>query len=819
MIVALLSQQSILASPDATPVDFTNALWLLVSSGLVFLMQPGFMCLESGLTRSKNSINVAVKNLADVGVSVGLYWAIGFGLMFGQTQSGWVGRTLFFWDAGSHPPSTVAFFVFQLMFCSTATTIVSGAVAERLRFAAYLVTAVLVSGLIYPLLGCWAWNGVNLGENQGWLGDLGFVDFAGSTVVHSTGAWVSLAVLLVIGSRSGRFLPQGEPRTIQGSNLPMAVLGAMLLWIGWIGFNGGSALEFNASVATIVLNTMVAGAAGMISAGLRSWLQSGQIQVEALINGSLAGLVAVTASCHAISSTHAFLVGALGSVAMYSVNRTLLFCKVDDAVEAIGVHGGAGVWGTIAFALFCKPEFLTPNLERWQQILVQLLGIAVCFAWSFGVTWLVLKGIDRIWPLRVSAEDEELGLNISEHGASTELYDLFQLLEQQAKTQDLSLRAPEQPFTEVGAIARRYNQVMEALEAKTQEMLDHIRQVEVLTVAASEVEADSFRPVSLDGVAQRLDSLGQLARVFQAMFLEVKTRERDLRRAKFQLEHVNQDLERRVAERTSALEAANIEILSLNERLKGENIRMETELNFTRKLQQMILPTEEELGEIVGLDIAGFMEPATEVGGDYYDVLQHEGRVRIGIGDVTGHGMESGMVMLMAQTAVRALLVNGETDPAKLLNAVNRTIYGNTQRMKSYKNMTIAILDYEAGRIRLSGQHEELIVIRNSGEVESVDTLDLGFPLGIESDISPFLAEVQVNLSAGDVAVLYTDGITEAMNLANQQYGLARLQQILVKNHERSAQEIRQAVIEDVKAFIGKQEIFDDLTLLILKQR
>lgn len=167
MIVALLSQQSILASPDATPVDFTNALWLLVSSGLVFLMQPGFMCLESGLTRSKNSINVAVKNLADVGVSVGLYWAIGFGLMFGQTQSGWVGRTLFFWDAGSHPPSTVAFFVFQLMFCSTATTIVSGAVAERLRFAAYLVTAVLVSGLIYPLLGCWAWNGVNLGENQG----------------------------------------------------------------------------------------------------------------------------------------------------------------------------------------------------------------------------------------------------------------------------------------------------------------------------------------------------------------------------------------------------------------------------------------------------------------------------------------------------------------------------------------------------------------------------------------------------------------------------------------------------------------------------
>lgn len=819
MLVALLSQQAILASPDATPTDFTNALWLLVSAGLVFLMQPGFMCLESGLTRSKNSINVAVKNLADLGISVVLFWAIGFGLMFGDTHRGWIGHSAFLWDAGSQSPTIVAFFVFQLMFCSTATTIVSGAVAERLRFPAYLITATLVSGLIYPLLGCWVWNGVNNGSNLGWLGRLGFVDFAGSTVVHSTGAWVSLAAILVIGSRSGRFLSQGETRKIQGSNLPMAVLGAMLLWIGWIGFNGGSTLKFNAAVATIVLNTMVAGAAGMVTAGILSWFQVGRIEVERLINGSLAGLVAVTASCHAISSSHAFLIGALGAVIMGSLNHWLLTHKVDDAVDAIGVHGGAGAWGTIAFALFAKPEFLTPGLARWQQALVQLLGVGVCFIWAFGLTWLLLKGFDRLRPLRVSVEDEELGLNSSEHGASTELYELFQILEQQAQTQDISLRAPVHPFTEVGAIARRYNQVMDALETKTQELLDYVQQVEVLTLAASAVEADRFRPASLDPLAQRQDELGQLARVFQTMFTEVKMRERDLRRAKFQLEDINKGLEQRVADRTAALAAANLEISNLNQRLQGENLRMETELNFTRKLQQMILPTEEELGEIVGLDIAGFMEPATEVGGDYYDVLQHEGRVRIGIGDVTGHGMESGMVMLMAQTAVRALLVNGETNPAQLINAVNRTIYGNTQRMKSYKNMTIAILDYEAGRIRLSGQHEELIVVRSSGGVESVDTLDLGFPLGIESDISHFLAKVEVSLESGDVAGLYTDGITEAMNLDNQQYGLDRLHQVLLRNYQRSAQEIRHAVIDDVKAFIGTQEVFDDLTLLILKQR
>jgi len=233
----------------------------------------------------------------------------------------------------------------------------------------------------------------------------------------------------------------------------------------------------------------------------------------------------------------------------------------------------------------------------------------------------------------------------------------------------------------------------------------------------------------------------------------------------------------------------------------------------------MMLPKDEELKQIESLDIAGFMEPATEVGGDYYDVLQHEGKVKIGIGDVTGHGLESGMVMIMIQAAVRTLLANNETNPIKFLNSLNSVIYGNNRRMKSPKNMTLALLDYEAGVLSLSGQHEEIIVVRNNGQIEKVDTLDLGFPLGIELDIRPFVSEVEIKLQLGDLAVLYTDGITEAVNMQNQQYGLEPIYETLKQNYQKTANEIRACIIDDLMQHIGEQKIYDDITLLILKQK
>jgi serine phosphatase RsbU (regulator of sigma subunit) len=233
----------------------------------------------------------------------------------------------------------------------------------------------------------------------------------------------------------------------------------------------------------------------------------------------------------------------------------------------------------------------------------------------------------------------------------------------------------------------------------------------------------------------------------------------------------------------------------------------------------MLLPTEEELRQIEELDIAGFMEPAEEVGGDYYDVLNHNGQIKIGIGDVTGHGLESGVVMLMLQTAVRTLMTSDEQDPVRFLSILNQLLQENTQRMQVNKSMTLALLDYQLGRMRVSGQHEQVIVVRRGGQVELKDTLDLGFPLGLMSEVAKFVQEMTIDLQSGDGVVLYSDGITEAENEAEEFYGLERLCWVVSEHWEGTAEKIRDSVVADLKAFIGAQKVYDDITLVVIKQR
>lgn len=277
-------------------------------------------------------------------------------------------------------------------------------------------------------------------------------------------------------------------------------------------------------------------------------------------------------------------------------------------------------------------------------------------------------------------------------------------------------------------------------------------------------------------------------------------------------------LEAMVKERTAELVTANAKIIALNEKLKVENLRMGAELNVVRQIQQMILPKPKEL-EIEGLDIAGFMEPADEVGGDYYDVLQTDGVVTIGMGDVTGHGLESGILMLMTQTAVRILTEIREYDPVQFLNTLNRTIYKNIQRMNSDKNLTLVILNYVDGKVSISGQHEETLIVRNGGHIERIDTIDLGFPIGLDEDIADFISHTTVELQPGDGIVLYTDGITEAQNIHKKQYGIERLCAAIGLNWHLSAPETKEAIIADLRQFIGKQKVFDDITLMVLKRQ
>lgn len=439
--------------------ELIDILWVLTCAGLVFVMQAGFLCLEAGLTRTKNSINVAVKNITDFSIALVLYWSFGFALMFGTSWGGWWGSTLFFVSWNSGGSWQAVFFLFQAMFCGTAVTVISGAVAERMRFGGYIVVSVIVSALVYPLYGHWAWGGA-YGEGMGWLAAKGFVDFAGSSVVHSVGGWAALATLLVVGARTGRYLADGTAQHIPGSNLPMSMLGALLLWTGWIGFNGGSVMAMDERVPGVIGNTMLAGGAGMISALLVSWLWRRYVAVSAMINGALAGLVSITASCHAVDAPAALLIGSVSALFMLASERLLERCRIDDVVGAVPVHLAGGIWGSLAVALFGDTEVLGTGLGRYQQVQVQLLGIVVCGVWAFGVTYLLLRLVRRLWPLRVRMEQEHIGLNIAEHRVSTEVLDLLTAMGHQAQTQDLSLRVPVEPFTEIGQIAQQYNIVM-----------------------------------------------------------------------------------------------------------------------------------------------------------------------------------------------------------------------------------------------------------------------------------------------------------------------------------------------------------------------
>ncbi|MGB3404594.1 MAG: ammonium transporter [Microcoleaceae cyanobacterium] len=442
-----------------------DTLWILLCSCLVFIMQAGFMCLESGLTRSKNSINVAAKNLSDFGFSILLFWVVGYGLKSGASYHGWVGISDFFLSLDTS--RIAALFLFQAMFCSTAITIVSGAVAERMKFSAYLLIVCLVSSLIYPIFAHWVWNVTETGTRMGLLGRLGFVDFAGSTAVHSIGGWTSLAALLIIGPRWGRFSTTESFQTNLSSNLQFSVLGMFLLWFGWLGFNAGSGLTLNEQVPLVMVNTVLSGCAGMLTAGALSLTENKVLQVEILINGSLAGLVAICAGCHAVDAPIAIIIGSTAAAVMLLIEKILQRWQIDDAVGAVAVHGGAGAWGTLAVGLFGQLDVLGTGLNRYAQIGVQLLGILIAFEWAFSITFILLYCLNKKFPLRVSLEQEKIGLNYSEHHAKTELYDLFDVMEKQAKTRDLSLRVPIQPFTEVGAVALRYNQVMAALEEAT----------------------------------------------------------------------------------------------------------------------------------------------------------------------------------------------------------------------------------------------------------------------------------------------------------------------------------------------------------------
>ena len=456
--------------------SFVDTLWVIDCAILVFIMQAGFMCMETGLSRHKNSINVALKNAADFGVAVVIFWIFGFGLMFGKSYNGIIGTDLFFFK--TEVAEYMTYFVFQAMFVATAATIISGAVAERMKFNGYLIITVLATGIIYPIVGHWAWSSSYLSNmdatNQllavtneikttGWLTDIGFIDFAGSTIVHSVGGWIALSAVLILGPRIGKYSDANKGK-FTGSSFPLAVLGTLILWFGWFGFNGGSNGAMDETVPLILINTFLAAAFGLLTGLSISYILFKKPDAYYVILGPLAGLVAITAGCNSMTSVVSIFVGIVGAIIAIIVNEILQKFEIDDVVGAVPVHLAAGVWGTLAVGFFSDLEILGTDLTRFGQIKAQLIGIVSIGAFSFLSSYSILKFLNYVYPLRVSPLQEELGLNIAEHNATSVEHDLITILEKQSETGDLTIRGPQDPFTAGGVIGLYYNRLMSKLE-------------------------------------------------------------------------------------------------------------------------------------------------------------------------------------------------------------------------------------------------------------------------------------------------------------------------------------------------------------------
>ncbi len=452
-------------------------LWVIISAMVIFLMQPGFMALETGLTRAKNSINVAIKNMSDFILSVAAFWFFGFGLMFGESCNGLFGTTDFFVDFEFNDWKA-AFFIFQAVFVGTAATIDSGAVAERAKFSTYLLMSFITSAFIYPVFGHWAWGDFFYKNNSGWLQDLGFLDFAGSTVVHSIGGWVSLAGVIIIGPRIGRFTADGKVNKIRGHNLVFAYLGVFILFFAWFGFNCGSTLTASSVIANIFANTMISASFGGITSLFISWKFSKNHlpEPESIINGILGGLVGITAGCFYVNEVGALVIGVVSGFIVYFGSILLEKLKIDDAVGAIPVHGFAGVWGTIATGIFIQEKYLIEfDTTRLHQILIQIIGALAAFVWAFGLSFLLMKLINHFYPMRVSREHEEIGLNIAEHGASSSILELSSSVRTIIENKNFKNagRIEVEQGTEIGELTTYFNSMVNELKTK-EEAVDEV---------------------------------------------------------------------------------------------------------------------------------------------------------------------------------------------------------------------------------------------------------------------------------------------------------------------------------------------------------
>ena len=681
-----------------------DTFWLLICAILVFLMQAGFMCLETGLSRNKNSINVALKNVTDFGISVITFWAFGFALMYGTSVAGLFGNKFYFFTTKVAGYQT--YFVFQAMFVATAATIISGAVAERLKFFSYIIITFITSGLIYPIVGHWVWafNFDNPAVKFGWLGKMGYLDFAGASVVHSVGGWVALSVLLIVGSRTGRFRKDKKRSSFQGSNTPIAALGALVLWFGWFGFNGGANGAMDLKIPLILINTFLSASFGLIFSSIMGMIVLKKREPLFIITGPLAGLVSITASCAYVDPSDAIIIGSIGGIISGSTILLLEKLKIDDVVSAIPVHLASGIWGTLAVAIFANFELMGLDISRLDQLVIQLIGIFSIGGFCFFSSFIIFKSLNYFYPLRVSKIDEELGLNISEHNASTDTHELLEVLTNQAKNEDYSIRAPQDPFTDSGIIGTQYNLLMDKLEQ------------------------------------------------------------------------------------------------SEKQKNKWKN-RVSQEIKLAMDVQKRLMPKR----DLDNYPIYGLNIPAREISGDFYDFYLHDDEVYFTLSDVSGKGVNAGMVMAKAITLFK-IFARQKYKPNEILLEMNNDLK-ESNPAGTFVTSIVGRYNFKTDLVEISNAGHQPVLVRINKDFKEYASSSMPLAVIKHKDENVYKLE-KFNLNKGRI-YCFTDGFSECMDENKKEIGIEGVKKLILKHQNSSLKKELENTTEEIRLKSLKKDSYD----------
>jgi Amt family ammonium transporter len=622
--------------------------------------------------------------------------------MYGTSVSGLFGNRFFFFTTKVAGYQT--YFVFQAMFVATAATIISGAVAERLRFFSYVIITFFASGFFYPIVGHWSWafNFENPTEKFGWLGKLGYLDFAGASVVHSVGGWIALAVLLVVGNRTGRFRKDSLSKTFQGSNTPIAALGALILWFGWFGFNGGANGAMDLKIPLILINTFLSASFGLIFSSIMGIIVLKKPEPLFMITGPLAGLVSITASCAYVDPSDAIIIGSIGGIISGSTIVLLEKIKIDDVVSAIPVHLASGIWGTIAVAIFGNFEMMGVEKTRLEQLLIQLIGIASIGSFCFFGSYVIFKTINSFFPLRVGKIQEELGLNISEHNASTDTHELLEVLTKQAKSDDYSNRAPQDPFTDSGIIGTQYNVLMDRLEQTEKQ------------------------------------------------------------------------------------------------KNKWKN-RVSQEIKLAMDVQKRLMPKRDmDHYPIFGLNI-----PAREISGDFYDFFLHDDEVYFTLSDVSGKGVNAGMVMAKAITLFK-IFARQKFRPNEILFEMNNDL-NETNPKGTFITSIVGRYNLKSDLVEIANAGHQPALLRNDKDFKEFPSSSVPLAVTKHKDETVYKLE-SFKLNGGRI-YCFTDGFSECMNEEKQEIGINGVKELIIKHQNTSLKKELEDATDEIRLKSLKKEI------------